>query len=170
MDQKQFSEIFTELRKKKGLTQAEVASNLNVSPQAVSKWEKGESCPDISLLGKIADLFDVSVDYLLGRGQQASKVEAIEPPHGDYSNYFLRLVAEDVGENGKANRAKINLPLSIVAMMFNSSSEIKLGNFTLNKAQVEQIFDMVEAGASGNILEAESEDGGICKIFIEKIK
>lgn len=55
-----------ELRKKFGLKQVDLANSLRVSPQAVSKWERDENYPDIILLKKIASLFDVSIDYLLG--------------------------------------------------------------------------------------------------------
>lgn len=54
-----------ELRKNHNLTQAELAEKLNYSDKAVSKWERGESVPDISVLKRIADLFGVKVDYLL---------------------------------------------------------------------------------------------------------
>lgn len=53
------------LRKASGMTQFELAEKLNYSDKAVSKWERGESIPDISVLKSIADLFSVSVDYLL---------------------------------------------------------------------------------------------------------
>lgn len=55
----------TELRKANDMTQAELAEKLNYSDKAVSKWERGESVPDVSVLKNIADLFDVKVDYLL---------------------------------------------------------------------------------------------------------
>lgn len=53
------------LRKKEKLTQAQLAKNLNVSAQAVSKWEKGISNPDIKTIVKISDFFGVTTDYLL---------------------------------------------------------------------------------------------------------
>ena len=54
-----------ELRKAVPLTQAELAEKLNYSDKAVSKWERGESIPDVIVLKQIADLFGVTVDYLL---------------------------------------------------------------------------------------------------------
>jgi class 3 adenylate cyclase len=54
------------LREKHGLKQINLANALQVSPQAVSKWERGAACPETVLLMKIAQLFDVSTDYLLG--------------------------------------------------------------------------------------------------------
>ena len=56
------------LRKENNITQEELAKKLDVSAQAVSKWENGGS-PDLEMLPKIADYFDVSIDYLFGRGQ-----------------------------------------------------------------------------------------------------
>lgn len=54
-----------QLRKNMGITQSGLAERLNYSDKAVSKWERGESLPDIAVLKEIADLFGVSVDYLL---------------------------------------------------------------------------------------------------------
>ncbi len=55
------------LRKQKGVTQEELAKVLGVTNQAVSKWEGGACCPDISLLPDIADFFGVSIDTLFGK-------------------------------------------------------------------------------------------------------
>ena len=55
----------SDLRKKKGMTQAELAEKLNYTDKAVSKWERGESVPDIVVLKSIADLFGVYIDYLV---------------------------------------------------------------------------------------------------------
>ena len=60
-----FSEKLKELRKKKGLTQEDLASELNVSRQAITKWESGDGAPDIDNLKNIALFFHVSVDYLI---------------------------------------------------------------------------------------------------------
>lgn len=56
------------LRKEKNITQDELAKNLDISAQAVSKWENG-GAPDLELLPRIADYFGVSIDYLFGRGE-----------------------------------------------------------------------------------------------------
>lgn len=53
------------LRKSAGYTQLQFAEKLNYSDKAVSKWERGESVPDIHILKQIADMFSVTVDYLL---------------------------------------------------------------------------------------------------------
>lgn len=64
-----------QLRRNAGLTQLELAEQLNYSDKAVSKWERGESIPDIVTLKTIADRFGVSVDYLL-RAEHPVETEA----------------------------------------------------------------------------------------------
>jgi len=54
-----------ELRKAKGVTQEQLANAINISFQAVSKWENGVSVPDTTILPRIAEYFNVSIDYLL---------------------------------------------------------------------------------------------------------
>lgn len=65
-------------RKKLGLTQDQLAEKLGVTAQAVSKWENNQSCPDISLLPKLAELFGTTTDALLGREQPAPVTAAEE--------------------------------------------------------------------------------------------
>ena len=73
-----FGQRLARLRKKKGLTQEDVANRITISPQAVSKWENDLSSPDILVLSSLADILGVSVDELLGR-QTSSNAEEKEP-------------------------------------------------------------------------------------------
>ena len=61
-------------RKQKGITQRDLANALNISPQSVSKWERGSAVPDVENLCKISELLDVSVDALLSGGQGDRKL------------------------------------------------------------------------------------------------
>lgn len=65
---KNFGIRLAECRRNKNLTQEELANRLGVTPQALSKWEKGLSSPDISMVCSICGVLDVSADYLLGTG------------------------------------------------------------------------------------------------------
>lgn len=65
----------TELRKRNNLTQIELAEKLNYSDKAVSKWERAESIPDISVLKEIADMFSVTVDYLINEEHEKEEEE-----------------------------------------------------------------------------------------------
>ena len=63
-------------RKRLSLTQDQLAEKLGVTAQAVSKWENDLSCPDISVLPMLADIFEISLDTLLGRESYSEPVEA----------------------------------------------------------------------------------------------
>lgn len=65
MNEKTFSKKLISLRKKAHLTQQELADKLNVSNKTISRWETAEGYPDVELLPKIAEIFHVSIDYLL---------------------------------------------------------------------------------------------------------
>ena len=65
MDNERVGSFIRDLRKEKGLTQKELASKLGLTDKAISKWERGLGCPDISLLEDIADYLDVSVLELI---------------------------------------------------------------------------------------------------------
>ena len=58
-------------RKRLGLTQDQLAEQLGITAQAVSKWENDQTCPDITMLPKLADIFGISTDTLLGHSAQA---------------------------------------------------------------------------------------------------
>ncbi len=67
-----FEEKIVELRKAKGLSQEELAEQLGVSRQAVSRWELGQTLPDIPNLLQLCELFGVSADYLVKDEEQAN--------------------------------------------------------------------------------------------------
>ena len=64
MDNQKLGIFITELRKEKGLTQAQLAQKLNVTDKAVSKWERGVGFPDIKLLEPLADVLDLSLIHI----------------------------------------------------------------------------------------------------------
>lgn len=65
MDNSGMGQFIAELRKEKLLTQKDMAERLHITDKAVSKWERGLSCPDIALLPELAAMLDVTVDELL---------------------------------------------------------------------------------------------------------
>ncbi|MBQ8983118.1 MAG: helix-turn-helix transcriptional regulator [Lachnospiraceae bacterium] len=73
----EFNNRLYELRKQKGLSQEELAHRLNVSRQTISKWEVGESTPDMEKLVAISDLFEVSLDELV-KGEEPEPTETSE--------------------------------------------------------------------------------------------
>ena len=65
MDLNKTGKYLKKLREENNLTQKDVAYQLNISVQAVSKWETGKSFPDVGLLERISKLYNVKVEYLL---------------------------------------------------------------------------------------------------------
>ncbi len=63
------------LRREVGMTQEQLAEKLNVTNAAVSKWERGDSLPDITMLFPIADYFGISVDELMGHTERGSLLD-----------------------------------------------------------------------------------------------
>ena len=68
-----FGEILTNLRKSKGLSQEQLASELSLTRQTISKWELNQSTPDIDYLVRLSDFFCVTTDYLL-KGEERSSI------------------------------------------------------------------------------------------------
>ncbi len=105
--------IIMRLRKDRGLTQEQLANELGISYQAVSKWETGNSCPDLTALPLLADLFGVSIDALFGRTETetAPVTAAPEPaadalPWPDDGGFYAVLYRghELIGSQGEAKR------------------------------------------------------------------
>ena len=86
-----FAEIIVRSRKALGLTQEGLAQKLGVTNQAVSKWESGQSCPDLALLPRIADLFGITIDELFGREPKAVDFPA-QPPFPWLDDGVLRVL------------------------------------------------------------------------------
>ena len=68
-DMRKIGAYISALRKQKDMTQVELADMLNISHQAVSKWERGESMPDVGLLPRLAEIFNKIVDDILNAGE-----------------------------------------------------------------------------------------------------
>ena len=76
MSEIKIAEMIKELRSDKGISQETLADVCGVSMQAVSKWENGQSCPDIAFLPLLAEYFGVSIDHLLtGRSHTAENMD-----------------------------------------------------------------------------------------------
>lgn len=79
MDKRQFfAKRLRELRKSKGLTQKELGQRLNVTDAAVGMWEQARRLPDPEILSRLAGIFGVSIDYLLGNPSFDSSTSPID--------------------------------------------------------------------------------------------
>ena len=82
MEKKTIGGFIAALRKANGMTQKDLAEKLNVSDKTVSRWERDDGAPDLSLIPVIAEIFDVTCDELL-RGERKSPQERTETPENN---------------------------------------------------------------------------------------
>ena len=157
----------SDLRHKKELKQDELAEMLSVSPQAVSKWENDQTCPDISLLPLLSKILGVSVDeLLLGEAPEVQVVKIVpENERKDIKDMLLRIVIT----SSDGDKVRVNLPLGIIEIAIESGFNMEQisGNDSLKNIDLNRIMDMVKQGTVGNILEIESSDGDQIQIFVE---
>ena len=106
-------------REKAGMTQGRLAELLNVSPQAVSKWETTAACPDVSLIPMIAECFDVSCDALLTDGGRTEneRVDALLADAGTqelmtHDEYMARVHAREEVQERYPRSCKLMLALA----------------------------------------------------------
>ena len=154
------------LRKEKGLTQEELASHMGVSPQAVSKWENDQTCPDISALPKLAGLLGVSVDELLPGKQELAPVRVLPPEERkDPRDMLLRITVD----SAQGDRVRVNLPIALVEIGIEIGMEMPQinGNEALKGIDLKKVLEMVRMGCVGNLVEVDSADGDKVRIFVE---
>ena len=155
------------LRREKNLKQDDLAQMLEVSPQAVSKWENDQTCPDISLLPKLAKILGVSVDELLSGKQELQPVVTLVPEEQrkDIKDMMLRIVVD----SHDGDKVRVNLPMALVQLAREMGMEMPQvsGNDALKGIDWAQVMDLVRHGAMGNLVEVESADGDIVRIFVE---
>ena len=124
-----------ELRKKKDVTQEELAAQLGVTAAAVSKWEKGATLPDVLMLCDLADFFGVTADDLLGRhrelkplvvvteGEDRKGIERLLRQHG----FFSACYADSLTQAGARCRDK------------NARGVLRIGHEVMTHAQHEEV-------------------------------
>ncbi len=83
-----FARNLAALRKKREMTQEELARQLNVSFQAVSKWENAQSSPDIAFLPELAQILETDIDFLLGYLPQKKQITAYEQRYQKEGYYW----------------------------------------------------------------------------------
>ena len=116
MDKEKTGQLITELRKEKGLTQKQLAEALNVTDKAVSKWERGLSFPDISMLEPISELLGVSIMEILAGERQSGEETMSREEAQDLINASVELSEEEIRHKKERSRLIIII-LIILAML-----------------------------------------------------
>lgn len=153
------------LRKENGYTQDELAEKLNVSPQAVSKWENNISCPDIMLLPDISRLLGVTIDELLTDAPKKETAMLPKEQRKSLDDMMLKVIVN----SSKGDKVKVNLPIPLVKLGLEMGVKIPQleGHEALKTLDVEQILRMVEKGVIGKLIEVESAEGDIVDVVVE---
>lgn len=155
-----------QLRKEKNFTQEDLAQMMEVSAQAVSKWENDLTCPDISSLPKLAKILGVTVDELLSGKEEKIPVAQVLAPEDrkEIKDMMLRIV---VDENG-GEHVKVNIPMALVQVALDMGMELPQvsGNSALKSVDLAQVMNMVRQGAIGNLMEVETDDA-VVRFFVE---
>lgn len=152
------------LRKRCNLKQEELASKLNITAQAVSKWENDLSSPDISVLPTLADIFNVSLDELLGRETVKTEVIPLEE-RKDINKMILHIHIHSTD----GDKVKVNIPLSIIMACVNMGAEVPSigGKDALKNVDFKEIIKFIEQGMVGELLSVETSDGDIITIRVD---
>ncbi len=158
-----FGKRFQRLRKKANLTQEDVAEKLNITPQAISRWENDISSPDISVLSELADMFCVTVDELIGKEPKTVIVPEGQRKPFDSLMLKMKILSED------GDKVNINFPLALVKAFLNSGVNIGSfnGNDALKNVDFNQIILLCEQGMLGKLMDIESSDGATVEIWVE---
>ena len=155
------------LRREKGLKQDELAEKLGVSPQAVSKWETDQTCPDISLLPLLAQILGITVDELLSGKQEAAPIVQMLPEdqRKDIKDMMLRVTVD----SAEGDRVRVNLPIALVEIAMEIGMEMPQinGSEALKGIDMKKVLEMVRLGFVGNLVEVDSADGDRIRISVE---
>lgn len=156
------------LRKAQGLTQDALSERLSITPQAVSKWENDQSCPDVMTLPQLSQLLQVSIDTLLTGAEAGQPAAPVKKPE----ELIIRMAITD--EDGE--RVCINLPFTVfrlgarygmITIKWNDS-EVDFGHMSPRLAGLDfnTMVQMIESGVTGKLLEL-NDDGERFVIWTE---
>lgn len=158
-----FGQRFQQLRKNAGLTQEDVASRLNLTAQAVSKWENDVSAPDISVLVELSDILGVTLNELLGKKSDTALIPADRRKR--IENMFFRVKIL----SAKGDKVNVNIPLALAKAFVDSGAEMPKiqGKDVLSNVDFKLIFNLIEQGVVGKMVDVNSADGDFVEIWVE---
>ena len=167
MAKESFGTRLARLRKEHDYTQNDIADKVGVTSQAVSKWENDQASPDIDIIVKLADLYDITTDELLGKEKPAATSFQEKPTKKSLDKMFFKIKVHDAEDGDDVN---VNLPLALVRIFVNKESgkiNILNGNRNLENIDFRQLIEMVEQGVVGELISVDSKDGTTVRISVE---
>ena len=143
----------------KELTQEDVAEFLRITPQSVSKWERGESYPDITLLPALANIFETSVDLLLG----------MDTIRAEETRYNIHKKAVEYQRNGNLDMAEKTYRDALLIYPNKPGMILGLASTLALKGDTEEAIELMERGLPISINEKQKSTmrAALCFLYLK---
>ncbi len=143
----------------KGLTQEEVAAFLGITAQSVSKWERGESYPDITFLPALANIFETSVDLLIG----------MDAVRAEESRYNIHKTAVEYQKNGEYDKAEKTYREALLTYPNMPGMILGLAGTLALKGDTEEAIELTERGLplSANEKQKATLRAALCFLYLK---
>lgn len=143
----------------KGLTQEEVAAFLGITAQSVSKWERGESYPDITFLPALANIFETSVDLLIG----------MDAVRAEETRYNIHKTAVEYQKNGEYDKAEKTYREALLTYPNMPSMILGLAGTLALKGDTEEAIELTERGLplSANEKQKATLRAALCFLYLK---
>lgn len=143
----------------KELTQEDVAEFLGITPQSVSKWERGESYPDITLLPALANIFETSIDLLLG----------MDTIRAEETRYNIHKKAVEYQRNGNLDMAEKTYRDALLIYPNKPGMILGLASTLALKGDTEEAIELMERGLPISINEKQKSTmrATLCFLYLK---
>ena len=147
MNQQKIGEFLKHLRKDKGLTQEQLAEEFGVSSRSISRWENGNTMPDISIIIELADFYDVDIREIIHGERKSENMDK------ELKDTLVTVADYTNNENGKIMQSAVNMAIitsvlfeiiTLIIFYFYSLSD----NLLLNLAAIVTSFGVLYSGLS----------------------
>lgn len=143
---KTIGENISEFRKNAGLTQEQLSEKMNVTAQAVSKWECDQSYPDIETLGKLANVLGVSADDIINGKKTATEVRISNSDTPE-----RRIIVIHVTEPFADSETTVRIPVKLI-----SESKTSLSRY-IDQDTFDLLEELIGDGVTGTIVDVDAE-------------
>lgn len=160
--------FIAQLRKEANMTQSDVADALHISHQAVSKWERLESLPDITILPGLAKLFDISIDELLnGKKKALEEKESINLEEETFINDLATQKVEEAKEILKKLENKAELLKEIAPITKPKVLDEIMEEVEIDLDQIEEFLPFLGANVLDKIINQAIVSGKVARLQSE---
>lgn len=147
MDQRKTGNFLKDLRKKKGLTQEQLAEEFNVSSRTVSRWETGNNMPDLSILIEIADFYDVDIREIIDGERKSENMD------NETKNTLKKVAEYSDAEKKILKKRLISMTLgTMILLLFSLALEATGGFGFIPERPCQNMSDFATGLAFGELL------------------